>query len=500
MMDNDKSLTIIDSQGFKFTVYLYNGQDKPTPLNKSIIKSIVIDETASEWYITGFIIIEDKFNVLQRPWTSEITPPDGMIYKFRNDGNDQIILKIQPILDGQPKDALNPEVWNIDLVLAVYDVQDFSFGDESAVKYKKLYFWEKDYQTFTENKISWSTANLVKNAANLTDKDKRVYTGLAIKDLITNALNYPQKFSSNWDIGSSKIFYTSSTKSNIYDNLSYLMKCHVSEFKGGNTGDFCILSRNRYTKEWSLESLSQIFSKAVKNNIPGTYQLEHFFIGGNTNEIKNQTPSVSPYKTPINKGVVSTTNNVHLGQYSTITSYQFVDMAAIDNVKVLNSTPVYYNNTKLHQFGMDFENHDIENVKDYIQTNYVDKLKHSISPEVLLTLNKNKIDGHAIDPVYSFGDTDTDRLASGQNILLMSSLFLNQCIVFTVQGMTHRTSNKFIGIDRIYGETDNDFDNRLLGQWYIIGCKHIFIEDRYINELTCVKIHSCDARKLDDNL
>ena len=57
MIDNDKTLTIIDSQGFRFTVYLYNGQDKPTPLNKSIIKSIVIDEIASEWYITGFIII-----------------------------------------------------------------------------------------------------------------------------------------------------------------------------------------------------------------------------------------------------------------------------------------------------------------------------------------------------------------------------------------------------------------------------------------------------------
>ena len=135
MIDNDKTLTIIDSQGFKFTVYIYNGQDKPTPLNKSIIKSIVLDETSDEWFITGFIIIEDKFNVLQRPWTSEITLPDGMIYKFRNDGNDQIILRIQPILDGQPKDALNPEVWNIDLVLAVYDVQDFSFGDESATKY-----------------------------------------------------------------------------------------------------------------------------------------------------------------------------------------------------------------------------------------------------------------------------------------------------------------------------------------------------------------------------
>lgn len=500
MSDNDKTLTVIDTQGFRFTVYIYNGQDKPTPLNKAIVKSLVIEETTKDWFIKGFIIIEDRFNTLQRPWTSERTPPDGMLYKFRNDGNDSLIITIQPILEGQPQDTLKPEVWNIELSLAIYDVQDFSFGDETGLKYKKLYFWERDYQTMIESKVAWSTANLVSDAANKTDREKRVFTGDAIKDLITTALGSNQKFSSEWDIGSSKIFYTSSTKNNVYDDLTYLYKSHVSSSKGGNNGDFCVLSRNRYNKQWELESLNSIFGKAVTNNKPGVYQLEHFFIGGNSQELEGQVQSITPYKTPIDKTTLSLEKNIHLGQYSTIESYQFVDMAAIDNIKVLNSTPVYHNNTLNHQFDIDFESHDIENVKNYIQSNYANKLRHTIKPEVLLTLNKNKIEGHVVDPVFSFGLTPTDRLANGQNTMLMSSFYLNQCIVFTVKGMTHRTSNRFIGIDRLFGETENDFDNRLLGQWYVINCKHIFIEDRYMNELTCIKIHSCDTRKLKDNI
>jgi hypothetical protein len=500
MIENDKTVTVIDSQGFRFTVYIYNGQDKPTPLNKAVIKSLVIEEAVKDWFIKGFIIIEDRFNTLQRPWTSEREAPEGVLYKFRNDGNDSLLISVQPVLDGQPQDALKPEVWNLELSLAIYDVQDFSFGDETALKYKKLYFWERDYQTFIESKISWSTANLVENAANLTDRNRRVFTGDALRDLITTALGPTQTFNEEWDTGSSKLFYTSSSKNTIQDDLIYLYKSHVSSFKGGNTGDFCILSRNRYNKQWNLEPLNSIFGKAVANNKPGPYQLEHFFIGGNTQELEGQVQSISPYKTPINKDAISLETNVHLGQYSTIEGYQFVDMAAIDNVKVLNSTPVYHNNTLIHQFDMDFENHDIENVKEYIQTNYANKLRHTIKPEVLLTLNKNKIEARVVDPVYSFGKTGTDRLANGQNTILMSSLFLNQCIVFTVQGMTHRTANRFIGIDRIFGETENDFDNRLLGQWYVINCKHIFIEDRYVNEMTCVKVHSCDTRNLDDNL
>lgn len=500
MIENDKTVSVIDSQGFRFTVYLYNGQDKPTPINKAIIKSLVIEENVKDWFIKGFLIIEDKFNTLQRPWTSERTPPDGMLYTFRNDGNDSLLITVQPVLDGQPQDALKPEVWNIELSLAVYDVQDFSFGDETALKYKKLFFWERDFQSMMSTKIDWSTANLVEDAANKTDRDKLVFTGEAIKDLVTTALGQDQSFADDWDTGSSKIFYTSSTKNSVYDDLMYLYKSHVSSIKGGNTGDFSILSRNRYTRQWKLEPLNSVFGKAVANNKPGIYQLEHFFIGGNSQELEGQVHSISPYKTPINKDAISLERNIHLGQYSTIESYQFVDMAAIDNVKVLNSTPVYHNNNLIHQFDMDFENHDIENVKDYIRTNYVNKMKHTITPDVLLTLNKDKVEGRVVDPVFSFGKTTTDRLANGQNTMLMSSLFLNQCIVFTVQGMTHRTANRFIGIDRIFGETENDFDNRLLGQWYVLNCKHIFIEDRYMNEMTCVKIHSCDTHKIRDDV
>jgi hypothetical protein len=498
MIDNNKYATIIDSQGFKFTVYIFNGQDQPTPLNKNIIKSLVIEQSSDSWYIKGFIIIDDKYNILQRPYTSQIDPPAGMFYKFRSDGNDTLIIGIQPILDNSAPDTLKPEIWNLQLVLSIYDVQDFSFSNETGLKYKKLYFWEQDYQTMIERKIDWSTCRLVNNAANLTDKAKAVFTGDAIKDLITNALGSNQTFSADWDRGSSKINYTSWAGNNINDDLDYLIKSHVSASQGGTTGDFGILSRNRYTKEWNLESLMSIFGKAVVNNSPGPYQSEHFFISDSTVQLNNQL-AVMPYKTPTSN-TISLNSNIHLGQYSTIESYEFVDMAAIDNIKVLNTTPVYSNDLGSHQFNVEFEEHDISNIKDYIRTNYVNKLKHSIKPDVLLTLNKTKTEAIAIDPVYSHGITSTDRLASGKNTQLMSSLFLNQCVVFTVKGMTYRTSNRFIGIDRLFNDTTNDFDNRLLGQWYILNCKHIFIEDRYVNELTCVKIHSCATRNIEDNL
>jgi hypothetical protein len=500
MNDVASLATLIDSQGFKFTVYLFNGQDKPTPLNKAVVKSLVLEESTTNIFIKGFIVIEDKYNILQRPWTGDIEAPEGMHYKFRNDGNDILLVNIQPVVEGQPTDALDPEVWNLALALSIYDVQDLPFGGEQGLKYKKLYFWERDYQTMIERKIPWSTSRLVQNAANLPDKDRAVFTGDALRDLIVTALGENQTFDAEWDRGSSKINYTSPANNSSYDDFVYLYKSHVCTSRSGTNGDFAIISRNRFNREWKLESMTDVFSKAVINGKPGPYQMEHFFISDSTPQTGDNVPSISPYKTPINRGVVSLENNMHLGQYSSIQSYQFVDMAAIDNVKAFNSIPVYSNDLAIGQFNMEFESHDIKNVKDYIQTNYVNKLKHTIRPEVLLTLNKLKTEGRIVDPNYALGLTSTERLANGQNLLLSSSIFLNQCVAFTVKGSTHRTSNMFIGIDRLYGETSNDFDNRLLGQWYVINCKHMFVEDTYINELVCVKIHSCDVRDIKDDI
>ena len=55
--------------------------------------------------------------------------------------------------------------------------------------------------------------------------------------------------------------------------------------------------------------------------------------------------------------------------------------------------------------------------------------------------------------------------------------------------MVYRHPGTFFGFDR-NGWADNNYDNRLCGQWFLTNVSHHFENSQYINQITGVKMHS----------
>lgn len=497
-LQDDTSYIRLNDQDFEFMVALTNQIDPAAPINKGAIVRLVIEEGFSTWWSKGFLVFDNKHNAFERPKNDDIE--EEFSYKFRNDGKDLIVFRLRPVIAGQPSDLLPDDTWNIEYVFSIYDVQDITDGVNADTKYKKLFFWEYDYQLLLQKNISWSTSEVEpavnNNPAQASDENRLVFTGDAIKSFLTKVLDHKaQEFSDNWDKGGSKIEYCTQAYENADNTLQYILKKHVGEVNN----DPCFLDRERFTKKWELQSLSKIFTKAIETNGPGPYQIEHFFIDS-LSEMESSfqesgsdiVKNPAPYKTPtLPKGKVSFERNIQLRDYSMIKSHEFVDMAAMDNMFVIGNVPTYSNDFAGKQFNLEFEDNDIVNIKEFFKRNYTDKLKHpGCNPDPLFTLNKIKNDALTVSNVYSLGHSANSRLADSRNEVLKAALLLNQCIVFRVKGMSFRTAGRFIGIDREIGATQNEFDNKLLGQWLIINVKHILVDEAYINEITAVKIHA----------
>ena len=497
-LKNETSYIRLNDQDFEFMVGITNQVDNLAPINKPAIVRLVIEEDFRQWWTRGFLIFDNKHNAFERPKSDD--QDESFTYKFRNDGKDLLIFRLRPIIVGQPSDLLKDDIWNMEYVFAIYDIQDIPDGVNADTKYKKLFFWDYDYQLMLQKSINWATAEVEPSVSNKpsqdTDEKRQVLVGDAIKSLLTKVLDQkPQIYSDVWDRGSSKIQYSTHAGENANDCLEYLVKKQT----GAINSDPCFLNRERFSKKWILQSLTHIFSKAVEGAGPGEYQIEHFFIDSlsemeasfsedNKEVIKNP----SPYKTPIlPKNKISFERNIQLRDYSIIKSHELVDMSAMDNMFAVTNMPAYSNSLRDKQFNLDFEDNDVVNIKDFFKRNYTDKLKHAgCDPDPLFTLNTLKNDALTINNIYSLGYTATERLADSRNEILKSALLLNQCIVFRVKGMSFRTSGKFIGVDREIGATQNEFDNKLCGQWFVINVKHIMVDEAYINEITAVKVHA----------
>ena len=87
------------------------------------------------------------------------------------------------------------------------------------------------------------------------------------------------------------------------------------------------------------------------------------------------------------------------------------------------------------------------------------------------------------------------RQKNGLLNLIYTGLFQNACICFKTYGLTLRESGTFIGIDKTTGCEDNDYNNKLYGQWFVIKVDHLFEAGAYVNIIYAVKLHRYDDLK-----
>lgn len=529
MSEKEKYRTHFNDQDYYFKVTIYNGDGnfEPVELPNYHISDLVIVESLFDWNTTGHVVIRNEYEVFER----SLVNIDGIrnaedllkpIYTFRHDGRNKINVRIYPIWDTNQSigESREPETWEINFDFVVYDVEDIQSQDLGK-KFKKLYFWDERYQHFLERNIQWSTYYVA--AEKLRTKKPLVYpickVADAIKHLIqtacgendlnklnddplqvgdpegeSTALKSPSmKVASfydeeKWDdkCEKNKIFYTSPAAFNVYNDLEYLTQQYVSSTEAEGEeglGSPGFLRLHRYTKKWSLQGFNKLFEKAG-TSAPGEDLVEHFYI----EQPDDLNPADGISKTPTSDRT-GTTIDVH-SPASMLLSYKFVGAASKDDLNTTNRPVIQFENFK--NFWSIFRPQDTaEKVKDIYKRDYLPNVMTADSSGALISLNKDKLNGLNTMPEHTILQTEYIKILT-RNEMILNNIILNQACELTTYGLTCRTPGKFISIDRKnnLSKADNDFEDKLIGQWLLTNVTHKFTGLTYYANVAGVKMHS----------
>ena len=465
---------------YDFTVSLVNNNDpnkgEVFTFNPNAVIELAISDDFFSWYSKGYMVFLNTQEALERGDSDKKTG-----FKFRGDGYDLLIVSIKP------KSA--DDKYLLEYKFAIYDFEDIKTHN-NVEKYKKIFFWELDYQLMIDRNVAWSTVG----ASDFKDKKKlelfsmtnyeRGLTGdKLLKYFIEDVCGFKDRIDQEqWQpcAAEQKIFYVSPSQNYLDEDLDYILSQCVSD--DSNDYGSMIFKKEQTTEtkkngKFTFQSLKSYFEKAK----PDKFFTENFYLQSPGSQV---VPTRSPDA------------NDDRNQ-SIILNYQYAQAAGIDNSKAYQIAPQTYYSHGSGQFNWDATWNTPNVAKKYVANEMVDKLKKKGDAEeiTLATLNNwKRKDSYTISPHNSHASTRFGRLAAGRNKIIEAMLLLNDTLTFDVRGLTKRASGRFVGVDMLAGAADVDFDNRLCGQWFVVSNTHLFTRSDYVNSLSCVKIHTYEDK------
>jgi len=521
-----KNSVTIDNRDYFFGVAIDNGKERKL-FNKSGVEDLVIEDDLFQWYSRGYIRLSTDEDNLERG-----LGPDAILstlrlsktYKLRGDGRDTLSINITPNLQtiktwvarvAGLESRPDEDIYKLSNDYAIYDIKTEYEGKR---QFKVLYFWDVRYQLLLERNVHFSTALVKKKKEKQFEKeirqvnntDREVETGDAIKAFIEQALEdqKPEFDDELWDKGGSKIFYSSPSQYKGTNDLDALMSSHVSTDESDN--DFCILKFDTYIKKWTLISISKYFSKALKGKEAGDYQYDKFQISQHAGPLgflsklgflfgKAKAPNlklgdlnskVKSIKVPIPKIGQTFRKNMIPGESMELEpdSWKFEDLAGIDNQSLLTTYAVHSYNMSSHEFNIDVYNNEIRTVSEKFQEQYLDgKFMGDPNPVLNFQMTKGKKSQKLLNNMFTLDNEQKRRAIKGRNQLYKNLIFLNNAVSLSIKGDTHRRTGRFFSIDRKDPYFNNEFDEKILGQYFIVSVKHIISKETYSNEIMGVK-------------
>lgn len=521
-----KNSITIDNRDFFFAVAIDNGKERKL-FTKSGIEDLVIEDDLFEWYSKGYIRLRNDEDDMERG-----LGPDKILsmlrlsktYKMRGDGRDIISINITPNLQtlrnwiarvSGIEQKPDEDIFKYSNDFSVYDVKTEYEGRQ---QFKVLYFWDLRYQLLLERNVHFSTALVKKKQEKqfekkirvVNNKDREILTGEAIQEFIKQALEdqKPEFEDELWDKGGVKVFYSSPAQYKGLNDLDYLMSSHVSDDEGDN--DFSILKYDTYLKKWTLMSISKYFSKALEGEEAGEYQFDKFQISQHAGPLgflgpiasfltTNKAPNlklgdlnskVKSIKVPIPKIGQTQRKNMVPGESMELepNSWKFEDFAGVDNQTLLTTYAVHSYDTNSHEFNIDVFDNEIRTVTEKFQENYLNgKFIGDPDPALNFQMTKGKKEQKLLNNLFTLDQDEKARAIKGRNQLFKNLIFLNNAVSLNVKGDTHRRTGRFFSIDRKDPYFPNEYDDKILGQYFIVNVKHVISKETYSNEMLGVK-------------
>lgn len=505
---------------------MYNMINQPFVIPFKGVDGLVIEESLANWWVKGWIILKNDFEIIERGAKQTIRKTAGEdgstvsetvgdkvdpLYLFRHDARNKINIRIFPVIENT--ELVPKESWEINYDFIVYDIEDMP-SPNSVRKSKKLYFIDERYQLFSERNICWSTsthgpaATTTQTPWKLPDEERTMNANMALASIIqaaagkdpgneTRLSNYNVGYddmgsidkpnlpldnidNTNWNSDGSlaaeseaAVLYTSPANSTVLDDLDY-----VSYFtKGSDQGPvFLRLGRSTMDKKWKLLSLTDYFSKAE--------QIERLILQDGLEATQN----VYIPRANISSG--SNIINFTSGRASLIKKYKFASMAAIDDARIINR-PMHHYDFSTGEYSITYSDNkaiDVVNKLKEIASNGLYNFTGGSKgkPQLLLNVNKTKSTGLSIVNQLSVQNHGPSNLSQIQ--MIKDSIFLNQGLYFQAEGLTFRTPGKFVFVDRTDSNDFNAFDDKFLGQWFITKVTHFFSQEQYLTDVVATKI------------
>ena len=511
---------VFKNKNYDFSIYLLNHEGYYLPLQKDSILDLQIEENFLRWWSKGYIDIRNDHDFLEKPQApTGRADPDNInaesfsktpgtdihnsVYSFRNDGEDMMVIKVQP------NKVVDDTWYTMIYVMNVHSVTDIE-GPSPAEKIKRLSFRDERYHQMLHTNLGWSTAHITpESSKHVPDADRSVSSGVAIKYLLTQVLGPGTAFDPEWDEGSDTLFYTSPANSTVADDLHYLLSSHVSTTSTGKCK--CVLIFDRHNKFWRLMPVSTIFSHAAyyddeeKNHIAGELQSEVFeLINKPAGDDTSNQRSGHNDRIPVGGDKVYT--NYNLENSSIIDSIKFYEMNGSDNLQYLNTTPVHMHDNRRKRFGIKQIEHSIGSAYK-IATDLVSRMPRDRdqSPSISMNINPQRKYNIDIRHIYSSSnDLDGSKHRdSGINSNVFNSIMLSNAVEFRVPGETARSSGVFISVTPQSGDSltvESIYNDKVYGQYLVTSVSHRFRQGDYTNKVVAVKPYNFRSIHLDTNV
>lgn len=507
----------LQNQDYEFEIKISNGINEITLGTEAIIY-LSITENLFRWFDMGTIILDNLYLNLNRypEYDDSNKVSDDVLkktfYKFRSDGRDTIKISFKPVKNEKYEQYILEKNWNLELEGVIYDFEDVDIENNENKKVV-LYFHDKSYQLMKEKNAEFSTATkaLEKNGKSIysaTNQDRSLRTGEAIAELLkeTGFSKHCElvEDETQWSKGDEKntVFYTSPSNYKVSQDLQYLLDIHCGD--ESTNYDPCFFKLERPTelgkvRQFTLKPISEYFKKAGNSDSdPREYQIELFKIASMSDTQKDGVNAEAPkvYKAPktINKEFKQ---NYFILDFSVINAYKFLEMSPKDATEDISNHFLVNYNVKNKQFNIQMDK--VEDARDHIKDKYIKDNVMSKDQSIIFPINNLAKDGYNTTVDYTLNFTESSRKSEGRNKVIISALFKNLGISFRALGATLRQPGRFIGI--ILGRYNNeqDYDNRLEGQYLITEVTHEFEPKKktYYNNIIAVKSHLYEKDKFE---
>lgn len=502
-----EQITLGDNS-YNFSLQLFNADGQSVGIKHASVIELCISDIITNFATEGYLIFNNNLDAIesvQSISTDVRGRPQKAFspFQFRGDGRDFLVVSIKPAVNVNTNDPIsmpNSKDPSLELLFTVYDTADI-ITEEKDVKLKKLYLCDYSVQLLNEKNTYFSTSKISQQKGN-SNTERSVYTGEAILGLLASVfsqdLKLTQTFSTEWDRGEEKIFYSSPANSRAINDLNYLLNYHISS----KDNDYCpsLLRKNRKNL-WTLTPVTTIFKSAYyKGN-------SSFGDSGGSRLIENFTlnrPNIGD-KDPLNiieRNPQSSLFANNLPDYSFIENFESANTAATTSTYGLITHVVHNYNISDKTFSVDIENNNINSVFKKYKKHFVQTQKGLIgsSPFQNIVLNKTKTENKTTAKVFNPNTTQTIRLNSGQNQILLNTIFNNTAISFSTRGSIFREAGKFFTVERRDAAIGSTFDNKIMGTYLLSKVEHIFKNGQYYNNIVGVKTYVTEKTGNSDDI